>query len=538
MKEGYNLKVGSKKRIQFALLLIFNFLLLNCFFAQQKQIDSLLQVLKTSANDTNKVNVLNLLSNKIARSGNFNAATAYAASADSLAKQLNYPEGIAKANINLGNISMDKGDFNKSLLHYIQSYKISQGNSYKNMANAVKNIGIIYYYLGDLDKSRDFYAKALKLFELINDKEGMASCLGNIGLIYNYQGNYPNALQYYLKALKLQELTGNKNGISNVNIYIGSIYIGMKDYKNALPYLLKASQIADDAGLKKVASSAYNNIGIVYDDTGDLPKAMEYFKKSNNLSKEINDIRGNASTLANIGIVYRRQGEYNKAIDCFLKALAMEEELDNKSGIVVSCLGLSDTYSSLKNYAKAEAYIKRGLALSKETGHLDGVKNCSKTYSLIFEETGRHKEALQLYKEYINARDSLVNEENTKKTVQTQMQYEFDKKEAATAAENSRREAVAAAESRKQRIILFAISGFGLLLLVLAGVIFRSLRINQKKNRIISLQKEAVEKQKAIVEEHQKEILDSIYYARRIQTALLPNDRYIDKHLKKLTANN
>ena len=64
-------------------------------------------------------------------------------------------------------------------------------------------------------------------------------------------------------------------------------------------------------------------------------------------------------------------------------------------------------------------------------------------------------------------------------------------------------------------------------------MILKSLRENKRKNIIISAQKEEVEKQKQIVEEHQKEIIDSIRYAKRIQRALLPTEKYIAKHIKK-----
>ena len=40
-----------------------------------------------------------------------------------------------------------------------------------------------------------------------------------------------------------------------------------------------------------------------------------------------------------------------------------------------------------------------------------------------------------------------------------------------------------------------------------------------------------IEKQKLIVEEKQKEIIDSIYYAKRIQNALMPSERLFEKHL-------
>ena len=72
------------------------------------------------------------------------------------------------------------------------------------------------------------------------------------------------------------------------------------------------------------------------------------------------------------------------------------------------------------------------------------------------------------------------------------------------------------------------------MVLILAIVILRSLRQNQKKNKIITEQKLIVEKQKELVEEKQKEILDSIHYAKRIQTALITSEKYITKRLQNL----
>ena len=67
---------------------------------------------------------------------------------------------------------------------------------------------------------------------------------------------------------------------------------------------------------------------------------------------------------------------------------------------------------------------------------------------------------------------------------------------------------------------------------------------NQKFKKEVVQRKEAedklketlaeVETQKQKVEEKQKEILDSIQYAKRIQVSLLPTEKYIDKTLKRL----
>jgi hypothetical protein len=75
---------------------------------------------------------------------------------------------------------------------------------------------------------------------------------------------------------------------------------------------------------------------------------------------------------------------------------------------------------------------------------------------------------------------------------------------------------------------------FGLLVLGFAVFAWRSFLQKKRANVLISQQKQEVEQQKHLVEEKQKEIIDSILYARRIQRSLLPKEKYVDRVLKKL----
>ena len=56
--------------------------------------------------------------------------------------------------------------------------------------------------------------------------------------------------------------------------------------------------------------------------------------------------------------------------------------------------------------------------------------------------------------------------------------------------------------------------------IIFAFFVFRSLKITRR--------------QKSIIEEKQKEILDSIHYAKRIQQSLLPTTKYIENNIQKL----
>ncbi len=70
-------------------------------------------------------------------------------------------------------------------------------------------------------------------------------------------------------------------------------------------------------------------------------------------------------------------------------------------------------------------------------------------------------------------------------------------------------------------------------MLLLSLLALNAYRQKQKANKMIISHIEEVEKHKHIIEEKQKEILDSIHYAKRIQTALLPSERYMVRNLKK-----
>ncbi len=100
---------------------------------------------------------------------------------------------------------------------------------------------------------------------------------------------------------------------------------------------------------------------------------------------------------------------------------------------------------------------------------------------------------------------------------------------------------IANEKSRKQFIVMIFILCGLVLVAIFAIFIFRSLRITQKQKDIIEKQKTIVEAQKFevelqkdLVEEKQKEVIDSIHYAKRIQTALLRTEKYISQHLSKL----
>jgi predicted PurR-regulated permease PerM len=153
---------------------------------------------------------------------------------------------------------------------------------------------------------------------------------------------------------------------------------------------------------------------------------------------------------------------------------------------------------------------------------------------------GNYKEAFHyLYKEK-SLHDSVFNKENLKQINEMQIKYESEKKESENALLIVKNELSDKAIKNQKNIIISIVGGLVLTLLFLF-FIFRGLSRQKEANRIISKQKQEVEAknllintQKELLEEKQKEILDSINYARRIQRAHLPTNKYIAKSLGRL----
>ncbi|MBA3666040.1 MAG: hypothetical protein H0W61_17825 [Bacteroidetes bacterium] len=180
--------------------------------------------------------------------------------------------------------------------------------------------------------------------------------------------------------------------------------------------------------------------------------------------------------------------------------------------------------------------------LAKDKGKL---KNSFELFKSIALEKKDYKSARTYLLWAMEYRDSLQTEENTRKKVKSEMQYAFDQKEETEKLQQAKVNLQQLAQSRQQNIVLVAIIT-GLILVILFSIsLFKRFRLITRQKDIIESQKTEVEaqrkiaderrvlaeKQSEIIHEKQKEILDSIRYANRIQQALMPSDKNIEKLL-------
>ena len=208
----------------------------------------------------------------------------------------------------------------------------------------------------------------------------------------------------------------------------------------------------------------------------------------------------------------------------FNKSLKLDEEIQDKRGIANSINNIADLLIMKGEISTALQYALLSLKKAKEIGYPENIRFSANTLKGIYKKQNKYKEAFEMYELEIKMRDSINNQETQKASIKKQLQYTYEKKELETKAEQDKKDAIAKAElKQKENERNYFIIGFGLVI-ILALFILKGYRQKQKANAIIL-------EQKLLVDEKQKEILDSIHYAKRIQTALLPSKKYIERNL-------
>jgi serine phosphatase RsbU (regulator of sigma subunit) len=224
-----------------------------------------------------------------------------------------------------------------------------------------------------------------------------------------------------------------------------------------------------------------------------------------------------------LGSVFLSYKQYDLAVEYYLKGRDISEKAGNKMALVSTDYNLGIIYLEKGDFKNAVEYSQSALKLAKEINSKEEIKNSYEGLVKVYTKMKQFDKALEYQTLYINMKDSLLNETNSKQLNELQTQYDTEKKqkeiELLTKDQEVKNERIA-----RQNIITYTIVAGLVLVLILTFISFKRYREKKKANIEITHQKE-------IIELKNKEILDSIHYAKRIQRALLASDKLLNSNL-------
>ncbi|MCF8381760.1 MAG: tetratricopeptide repeat protein [Bacteroidales bacterium] len=419
-------------------------------------------------------------------------------------------------------------------------------NNITELANSYSTIGLVNFYLGKYAEALKSWESALALQEKLGNQKEIGIMLTNIGVIYKNWGDFQKATEYYQKNLDIQVIQGDTLQIARALSNMGNIYfyVGV-DYKKALDFYKQSLEYFTIGNWPVDKANTYNNIGLVYRELRDYGEALVNFRNALRIFETINYKPGIAASQNHMGNIYLEGGNYEDALKYSQNALKINREIGNRKEIASNLRDIGKVYSKMGKYSEALPYFNQCLKINQELGHKVEVFEIYKDISLVYEKQGKYQTALENFKYYNVLKDSTISEEYLQQISELEAKYETDRKEKELEIQRSQlaeKEAEALAqdaellraeaENRRQRVLLIS-AIFGLFVVVAFSILFyREYKEKQRANVLLEEQNLEIKHQRDQILQQKQEITDSILYASRIQTAILPPDKILKESIE------
>lgn len=373
----------------------------------------------------------------------------------------------------------EQSNSDSAMFYANESYKQAKAlnNIYLQCRTALQ-VAVCYYNVGDYKKAAVFYQEGIALSEKNGDKQLMAKAYNGFANLFANQKLFPQATEYFNKAMEISKELNDKRKVSVILMNLANIEYNRAYYSN------------DFTKCNQLYGEAYD-WAVLAKDTGQM-----------------------ISCLGNWGMSLSDEEKFDLSLEKLNTAIMLATKSGNNADLVFLKYYLGRTYGIMQQHKKALQAFDESLKLAIEFKDVDFQ---SENYLCIAEsnyELGNYKEAFEYFKKYKNTEDTLSSKELSAQLNTIKAQYDTEKKQ--------KQIELLQANANKDKIVKGSLTIGAIMLLVLAFLMFNRYRLKSKTNKLL-------ENQNAIISEKNKDISDSINYAKKIQEAILPHHDDIEK---------
>ena len=432
----FRFKIVCMKKIVF-LILFCSFLL----SAQNNKIDSLNQVIKSTKNDSVKVDTYNKLTWKY--------------------------------------IFNDK-EKALEILNTTEKYALRTNQKY-GYNTFLNNKGIFFDVNGFSDSAKVYFEKSVAYS--IKNKFPIQEqySYNNLGMFNWNKGRFQEALNCFFKALKLAE----KNQINDNSIKIdatlnniGLIYQEMELFEKAIPYHQKALKIRFERKYTQGEASSYNNLGICYKELNKIKEAKTSFENGIQKSNEAQDKTEYYHNLQGLAQIYAIENNAQKALELFLESYNRPSEIPFNSTTKVKVTSeIAELYMKLNQTQKAIEFGKICVSeINKEPENEVYEVNIYKTLAQAYFKNGNNING-NFYNELFYEKTSQKFKESSAKALQElETKYEIEKKELELV-QAKNENIIKETKIKKKNYLIYGAFGLAFLLGLIGFLVFKQLKL-------------------------------------------------------------
>ena len=359
-------------------------------------------------------------------------------------------------------------------LNYAKDYlKVAQRVSASEMVSANNQLGIIYYNLGLLDKTIEHFYASMELLDPETDGIQLSRILNNLANVYDELNQNEKALEYYKQSLQKRLILG-----------------------------VDTTQL----------SSIIGNIGLSYMKQDYLDSANVFLQKSHEIDLKNQDTIGLVYSEASLAQLYQRKGQYDRAEQHFLKVEELTKKLGRSYSRCENLMNMGSMYAEKGEEDKAYSYLVQSNKIAKDHDFINLAALNLEELAKVASKLGRYQEAYLYSMEFASLKDSIFSSETRRQLESAEVQQKDQEITLLT-----QKAEIDALRLQQNRIVQYVLIGLIFFAIVIAIIYYQKHSYKVKTLRL-------VREQRNEIAEKNKDILDSIAYARGIQEAMFPTE--------------
>lgn len=417
-------------------------------------------------------------------------------------------------------------------------------------------IGKAYQFLGwyyqdnsHFQKANDYFYNSLAAFKKSGNQQFVADAYGNLGNSYLDLHEYQKSLDYQLLSLDENEAILEKKNISeeervNAGIgrtyalhNIGAIYSEIGMYEKALEYEYTSIGYEFDSGNWEGVAISYNTLATLYKDLKMQDSAVFYYKKALDLfeSDMVDYPFGYANTLQMYASLPNSGLKPQQRDDMWKRSIAIRRGFGDIDGEVRTLLDLAEAQVNTLPIDSLSHLVSRiyGMIKSNDLDML--MERYLKLYSDYNSRIGKYDSAYFALEDYLELKAVSDERTRTNDLLIGDIKHQIETKRFNDSLQQQHGFAVERAKYNEeiadiQNIIYLSIIGI-IILIVTLVIIISSSRRRKKLNELLTDKNNMIQHQKAIVEDKNRSIGDSINYAKHLQLAILPTTDQVNQFM-------
>ncbi len=318
----------------------------------------------------------------------------------------------------------------------------------------------------------DLLFKSKTWFDHNSENFGFPVCLYFIGNVYESLGDYDQALHYVHEGIKAAEKIGFDEGQSDALSVAGIIYSRIGNQVNAIKNFKECLKIRGNLRNYKAMASTLNLIARSYSLSGDYKNSLHHYKKSLSLRERYNDTGGLPWTYLGMASLMEKFEHVKEAQQQYKKGLEINKNSEDKRYNLHCLIGLGRLAIKSDQLKDAENYLKNAQEIAEALNAKPLLFEIYHAFAELYEIQNKSIDALSFYKKFHVLKEEVLNSDSQKRIHNQQVSFAIEK--------------------------------------------------SQKEAEIYQLKNVELKKAFEEIEEKNKDITDSINYAKRIQQAKLP----------------